>query len=171
MEFIALVATGQCLEAVSVVISTPVRWSCGQQGCPGSRLRAGRLCQRRSNTGRAFTWPFSPSYPVKIDFVGPKWQVVKIGGRWWYLYRAVDQFGQVIDVLATDKRDAAAARRFFTRALRQVPRLVEVTTDKASAYLGVLEELLPAARHVTERYGNNRVEADHGRLKARLGSG
>jgi len=93
---------------------------------------------------------------------------VKVAGRWCYLYRAVDQFGQVIDVLLSQKRDAAAARRFFIRALRRAPRPVEVTTDKAPAYLGVLDELLPSARHVTEQYGNNRVEADHGRLKARL---
>ncbi len=103
---------------------------------------------------------------------GDRWWVdetyIKVGGRWCYLYRAIDQFGQVIDVLATDKRDAAAARRFFTRALQRVPRPVEVTTDKAAAYHGVLEELVPAARHITERYGNNRIEADHGRLKARL---
>ena len=71
-------------------------------------------------------------------------------------------------MLATDKRDAAAARRFFTRALRHTPRPVEVTTDKAAAYPGVLENMLPTARHITEQYGNNRVEADHGRLKARL---
>jgi transposase-like protein len=45
---------------------------------------------------------------------------------------------------------------------------IEVTTDKAPVYLGVLDELLPAAWHRTERYGNNRVECDHGRLKARL---
>jgi transposase, IS6 family len=103
---------------------------------------------------------------------GDRWFVdetyVKISGRWCYLYRAVDQFGQVIDVLASAKRDATAARRFFVRALRQGSRPVEVSTDRAPAYVGVLEELLPAARHVTERYGNNRVEADHGRLKARL---
>jgi transposase-like protein len=103
---------------------------------------------------------------------GDRWWVdetyIKVGGRWCYLYRAVDQFGQVIDVLAADKRDAAAARRFFTRVLQRVPRPVEVSTDKAPAYPGVLEELLPAARHITEQYGNNRVEADHGRLKARL---
>jgi transposase, IS6 family len=93
---------------------------------------------------------------------------VKVAGRWCYLYRAVDQFGQAIDVLLSPKRDAGAARRFFIRALRREPRPVEVTTDKAPAYLGVLDELLPGARHVTEQYGNNRVEADHGRLKARL---
>jgi transposase-like protein len=45
---------------------------------------------------------------------------------------------------------------------------VEVSTDKAPAYVGVLVELLPAACHRTERYGNNRAEVDHGRLKTRL---
>jgi IS6 family transposase len=42
-----------------------------------------------------------------------------------------------------------------------------VTTDKAGPYLRVLDELDPAAAHVTEQYANNRIEADHGRLKAR----
>jgi IS6 family transposase len=46
---------------------------------------------------------------------------------------------------------------------------VEVITDQAATYPVVLEELLPAAWHRTDRYANNRVEADHGRLKARLG--
>jgi transposase, IS6 family len=45
---------------------------------------------------------------------------------------------------------------------------VEVVTDRAATYPMVLEELLPAAWHRTEQYANNRVEADHGRLKARL---
>ena len=43
-----------------------------------------------------------------------------------------------------------------------------MTTDKAGPYLRVLDELLPAALHVTEQYANNRIEADHGRFKARL---
>ena len=43
---------------------------------------------------------------------------VKVNGVWRYVYRAVDQHGQVIDVLLTVRRDAVAARRFFTRALR-----------------------------------------------------
>jgi DDE domain len=42
----------------------------------------------------------------------------KVAGRWVYLYRAIDQFGQVIDVLLSEKRDLAATRRFFTRALK-----------------------------------------------------
>jgi transposase-like protein len=61
--------------------------------------------------------------------------------RWRYLYRAVDQYGQVIDVLLSEQRDTAAARRFFTRALRHGPVPVEVTTDRAGPYLRVLDEL------------------------------
>jgi transposase-like protein len=45
---------------------------------------------------------------------------------------------------------------------------VEVTTDKAGPYQRVLDELVPTAAHVTEQYSNNRIEADHGRLKGRL---
>jgi transposase-like protein len=103
---------------------------------------------------------------------GDRWFVdetyVKVAGRWRYLYRAVDQFGQVIDVLLSEQRDTAAARRFFTRALRHGPAPVEVTTDKAGPYLRVLDDLVPAAAHITEQYRNNLIEADHARLKARL---
>jgi IS6 family transposase len=83
--------------------------------------------------------------------------------------RAVDQFGQVVDVFVSACRDAKAARRFFDQAInatRVTP--VEVTTDQAPVYPAVLEELLPAAWHRTDQYANNRVECDHGRLKARL---
>ena len=78
---------------------------------------------------------------------GDRWFVdetyVKVAGRWIYLYRAVDQFGQVIDVLASEKRDLAATRRFFTRALGTARRPSEVTTDRAPAYPRVLDELRP----------------------------
>jgi transposase-like protein len=86
---------------------------------------------------------------------GDRWFVdetyVKVAGRWRYLYRAVDQYGQVIDVLLSEQRDTAAARRFFTRALAYGPAPVEVSTDKAGPYLRVLDELVPAAAHVTEQ--------------------
>jgi len=93
---------------------------------------------------------------------------VKVAGRWTYLYRAIDQHGQVIDVLASERRDGAAARAFFTRAMRCGPAPVEVTTDRAPVYPRVLDEFAPDARHVLEQYANNVVEADQGRLKARL---
>jgi transposase, IS6 family len=103
---------------------------------------------------------------------GDRWFVdetyVKVAGRWRYLYRAIDQHGQVIDVLLSEQRDTAAARRFLTRALRYGPTPVEVTTDKAGPYLRVLDDLIPAVAHVTEQHGNNPIESDHARLKARL---
>jgi transposase-like protein len=103
---------------------------------------------------------------------GDRWCVdetyVKIAGRWVYVYRAIDQFGQVIDVLVAEKRDMVATRRFFTRALEHGPSPTEVTTDRAAVYPRVLAELVPAACHVTEQYANNAIEADHGRLKSRL---
>ena len=93
---------------------------------------------------------------------------LKVAGRWVYLYRAIDQSGQVIDVLASPKRDLAATRRFFTRALGHGPSPTEVVTDKAAVYPPVLEEIALGAWHHTERYANNRIESDHGRLKSRL---
>jgi transposase-like protein len=103
---------------------------------------------------------------------GDRWFVdetyAKVAGRWVYLYRAIDQSGQVIDVLVAEKRDLAATRRFFTHALDHASSPMEVTTDHAPAYPRVLDKLVPAAGHVTEQYGNNPIEADHGRLKSRL---
>jgi IS6 family transposase len=93
---------------------------------------------------------------------------VKVAGRWVYLYHAIDQFGQVIDVLLSEKRDLAATRRFFTRALRHGSRPTEVTTDRAQAYPRALDELLPTACHVMTKYANNPIESDHSRLKSRL---
>jgi transposase-like protein len=82
--------------------------------------------------------------------VGDRWQVdetyVKVAGHWRYVYRAIDQFGQVIDVFVSARRDATAARRFFDQAIgatKVTP--IEVTTDKAPVYPAVLEELPPAA--------------------------
>jgi transposase-like protein len=105
--------------------------------------------------------------------VGDRWQVdetyVKVAGRWRYVYRAIDQFGQVIDVFVSPRRDARAARRFFQQAIGATKATpVEVTTDQAPVYPGVLEALVPAAWHRTDQYANNGIECDHGRLKARL---
>ncbi len=78
------------------------------------------------------------------------------------------QHGQVIDVLVSQRRDGAAARAFFKRALKSAPPPGEVTTDRAPVYPRVIDDVVPGAGHDTEQYANNRVEADHGRLKARL---
>jgi transposase, IS6 family len=77
-------------------------------------------------------------------------------------------WGLVIDVLLSARRDLAAARRFFTQALRAGTVPAEVMTDRAPGYPRVLDELIPLALRIIEQYANNPVEADRGRLKARL---
>jgi transposase-like protein len=104
--------------------------------------------------------------------VGDCWFVdetyVKVAGVWRYVYRAVDQYGQVIDVLVSKRRNVAAATRFFEMMLAGRDRPREVTTDLAAPLLRVVEDLLPEVLHDTTQYANNRIECDHGRLKARL---
>jgi transposase-like protein len=105
--------------------------------------------------------------------VGDRWFVdetyVRVAGLWRYVYRAIDQFGQVIDVFVSPRRDTTAARRFFQQAIRTTKvQPVEIVTDKAATYPMVLDELVPTAWHRTEQYANNRIEGDHGRLKSRL---
>ena len=88
---------------------------------------------------------------------------------WRYVYRAIDQDGQVIDVLVSARRDAATARRFFRRALTMLKVTpTEVVTDAAPIYPAVVEELIPSAWHHIERHANNPIEADHSQLKHRL---
>jgi len=121
---------------------------------------------------QTFTAEFIDSARSARHAPGDKWFVdetyVKVAGQWIYLYRAVDQHGQVIDVMVCERRDGAAARAFFARALTHGASPVEVTTDRAPIYPRVIDEVAPTARHVLEQYANNRVEADHDRLKARL---
>jgi transposase, IS6 family len=116
--------------------------------------------------------------PALIDAAGParhatgdRWFLdetcVKVTGRWIYLHCAIDQRGEVINVLVSTRRDAAAARVFFARALRHGPAPGEVVTDRAPVFPRLVAEIAPvgAARHRAIR---DAIEADHGRLKARL---
>ena len=104
---------------------------------------------------------------------GDRWCVdesyVKVNGVWRYVYRAVDQYGQVIEVLVSARRDADTAKRFFRRALSMLKvGPSEVVTDAAAIYPSVLDELIPSAWHQVEQYANNPIEASHGQLKHRL---
>jgi IS6 family transposase len=78
--------------------------------------------------------------------VGDRWFVdetyVKVAGVWRYVYRAVDQHGQVIDVYVSKRRNLAAARTFFTMVLSSHGRPEQVTTDLAAPLLRVIDELL-----------------------------
>jgi transposase-like protein len=98
---------------------------------------------------------------------------IRVKGRWAYLHRAVDSRGQTIDFLLSAKRDAAAAKRFFAKALGQ-PHTVNprtITVDKNAAYPRAVAEMKADGelwRRLTLRqvkFLNNIVEQDHRRLK------
>jgi len=87
---------------------------------------------------------------------------VKIQGTQHYLWRAVDQDGEVVDVFLQIRRDARAAKRFFRRLLRAhkgEPR--KIVTDKLGSYGVAHRELIPESIHDTSQYANNRAELSH----------
>jgi putative transposase len=93
---------------------------------------------------------------------------VKINGKQHYLWRAVDQDGEVVDVYLQARRDGAAAKRFFKRFLRShgsEPR--KIVTDKLRIYGVAHRELMPETIHSTEQYENNRAEQSHEATRVR----
>ena len=87
---------------------------------------------------------------------------LKIQGKQHYLWRAVDQDGEVVDVFLQKRRDGKAAKRFFKRLLRNhqgEPR--KIVTDKLGSYGVAHRELIPETIHDTSRYANNRAELSH----------
>jgi len=87
---------------------------------------------------------------------------VKINGKQHYLWRAVDQDGEVVDVYLQAKRDGVAAKRFFRRLLIShscEPR--KIVTDKLRSYGVAHRELIPETIHSTQQYENNRAEQSH----------
>ena len=94
--------------------------------------------------------------------------IIQINGTQHYLWRAVDQDGEVVDVYLQAKRDGAAAKRFFKRLLRShggEPR--KIVTDKLRSYGVAHRELMPDVVHSTERYENNRAEQSHESTRVR----
>jgi len=108
---------------------------------------------------------------------GLQWHVdetyVRVNGRWCYLWRAVDQRGQLIDFRLTARRNANAARAFLRQASDTVRcyKPMTIITGKAHSYAKVIREINfgsgpdDAIIHVDRKYLNNRIEGDHGALK------
>ena len=93
---------------------------------------------------------------------------VKINGKQHYLWRAVDQDGEVVDVYLQAKRDGAAAKRFFRRLLgSHGGELRKIVTDKLRSYGVARRELIPEAIHSTKQYENNRAEQSHEATRVR----
>jgi putative transposase len=93
---------------------------------------------------------------------------VKINGKQHYLWLAVDQDGEVVDVFLQAKRDGAAAKRFLKRLMRNhggEPR--KIVTDKLRSYGVAHRELIPEAIHDVSRYANNRAEQSHESTRVR----
>jgi putative transposase len=97
---------------------------------------------------------------------GDKWHLdevfVKINGEQKYLWRAVDQDGNVLDILLRSRRDKAAARHFFRRLMqrtRAVPRVI--VTDKLRSYGAAHREVMPSVEHRSHKGLNNRAENSH----------
>ncbi len=105
--------------------------------------------------------------------VGGKWHVdetyTRLNGKWAYIYRAIDQNGQVVDAYFSQRRNAKAAQAFFEHAIDETGVTPEqVTTDKAKCYPPALRTVLPGVEHRRSKYLNNGMERDHGHLKQRL---
>ena len=87
---------------------------------------------------------------------------IRIQGELHYLWRAVDQDGDVLDILVQSRRDKKAAKKFFRKllkGLRYVPRII--ITDKLKSYSAAKAEVMPSVEHLQQKYQNNRAENSH----------
>ena len=109
---------------------------------------------------------------------GTSWRVdetyIRVHGRWMYLYRAVDNRGLTVDFLLSERRDIAAAKRFFARAIERHGAPKSITLDGYPATHAAVAELKKggALRQETKiwtsKYLNNIIEQDHRRVKQRI---
>jgi putative transposase len=115
---------------------------------------------------RKFAQQFANELRRRRPQPGDKWHLdevfLKINGETYYLWRAVDQEGNVLDVLVQSRRNAAAAKRLMRKLMKKmqcVPRVL--ITDKPKSYGVAHRELMPSVEHRQSRYLNNRAENSH----------
>ena len=171
------------------VILLAVRWYCR---FPLSYQDVSDLLAERGITvdrATVFRWvqKFGPEIARRAynhrSWRGLNWHVdetyVRVGGKWRYLWRAVDQNGQFIDFRLTAKRDAKAAKAFLNQAIERVRlyRPVSICTDKAPAYRKVIQDLnhrydphFDSITHIDRKWRNNKIESDHAALKRLVGT-
>jgi putative transposase len=121
-------------------------------------------------TIRQWSRKFGAEYARKLKRregrLGDTWHLdelfVTIQGQRQYLWRAVDQDGDVIDILIQPRRDQRAAKRFFRKLLKgQGTEPRRLVTDKLRSYSAAHRTLMPSVVHDTRRYANNRAEVSH----------
>src|SRR5215468_11021838 len=115
---------------------------------------------------RKFGQPYANQLRRRRPQPGEKWHMdevfLTIKGKHHYLWRAVDQDGNVLDILVQRRRDKQAAKKFFRKLLKgltYVPRVI--VTDKLKSYGAAKQEILPGVEHRQHRYLNNRAENSH----------
>jgi putative transposase len=113
---------------------------------------------------------FGPKYAHRLKKrrgrMGDTWFLdevfVTIGGELHYLWRAVDQDGDSIDILVQKRRNTLAAKRFFRKLLKgQCASPRSMVTDKLKSYSAAKREVMPSVPHCTDQYANNRAELSH----------
>ena len=121
-------------------------------------------------TIRRWCQKFGPDYARKLKRregrLGDHWHLdevfIRINGQQQYLWRAVDQDGDVIDILVQPHRDQRAAERFLRRLLRgQGAEPLRIITDELRSYSAAMRSIFSNVTHSVERYANNRAEASH----------
>ena len=142
-----------------------------------SEWLAGRFLQVDASTVFDGVQKFTPLYQdaakARRHRVGQRWSVdethVKVAGRRGYVCRAMDEHGQVVEVLFREQRDTEAAVAFFRSALESTGVTPHtVTTEKAAVYPPALTQVLPAVEPITGKAVQQRIERDHRHLKGRL---
>ena len=119
---------------------------------------------------REWCLKFGGMYTKRIRFcrgrLGDRWHLdevfLRINGKLQYLWRAVDQDGEVLDILVQPRRNKKAAKKFFRRLLkgmRYVPR--RIITDKLRSYEAAKAEVMPSVEHHRDKGLNNRAESSH----------
>ena len=121
-------------------------------------------------TIRQWCQRFGPVYARRLrrrrGRMGDTWHLdevfVAIQGRQQYLWRAVDEDGDVLDILVQSHRNRRAAVRFFRKLLKtqgRIPR--RLITDQLRSYAAACRTVMPSVVHVTDQYANNRAEVSH----------
>jgi putative transposase len=127
-------------------------------------------------TIRSWCNKFGPTYARMIKkrrgSLGDTWYmdevyIVTVRGERRYLWRAVDQDGDVLDILVQKRKDKKAAERFFKKLMKGQGRSArEIVTDKLPSYGAARKAVMPTSMHCHERYANNRAEVSHEHTRA-----
>jgi len=127
-------------------------------------------------TIRSWCNKFGPTYARMIKkrrgSLGDTWYmdevyIVTVRGERRYLWRAVDQYGDVLDILVQKRKDKKAAERFFKKLMKGQSRSArKIVTDKLPSYGAARKAVMPTSMHCHERYANNRAEVSHEHTRA-----